>query len=333
MKGCNGTLPHTGSRSNERGSAAYSAIGVIIIVLVVVGTIIYVPWSDLLRGSKDTSFAKATSAMADKDWDKAVNFFGKAIEKKPDDPAAYLGRSRAHLQKGQLDKAMKDADKVLTIQPNNATAHGQRGIVLKLRGKLDDSYEAFSNAIKSDAKYFWALAQRADLLSRKKEQEKALADVQKALDAKPDYYDGFRLRALILTRLGKCKEAMEDFDKVSRMRPDDPWIIQDKAWFLLTCPDEKLQNPSKALELAKKASELSGGKNPLVQETLAEAYYQQGDPLKAAELQEKAVSMKKGDCPDGSCVKGMEERLHKYRMAARQEKRSDYEILSIDSVQ
>ena len=107
--------------------------------------------------------------------------------------------------------------------------------------------------------------------------------------------------------------------------------LQDKAWFLLTCPDEKLQNSSTAFELAMKAFNLSEGKEALVQETLAEAYFKQGDPLKAAEHQRKAIALQQKKCPDGSCVKDMEERLKKYELFGRQETRKEYEILPVDA--
>ena len=98
----------------------------------------------------------------------------------------------------------------------------------------------------------------------------------------------------------------------------------------MTCPDEKVQDSGKAMELARKAFDLSGGKDALVQETLAEAYYRQGDPLSAVKHQKKAIELRKTDCPDGSCVKEMLVRLKKYELAGRREKRDNYEILPLD---
>jgi len=131
--------------------------------------------------------------------------------------------------------------------------------------------------------------------------------------------------------MGKCKDASEAFKMVEKLSPNDAWSIQDYAWFLLTCPDETLQDSSKAMEWAKKALELTGGKDGLVHETVAEAYFRQGDPLKAAEHQKKAIQLGSQKCPDGSCTKEMQQRLQKYEMAARQEVRTGYEILPLDS--
>ena len=156
--------------------------------------------------------------------------------------------------------------------------------------------------------------------------------MNKVLSSKPDFVEGLRLRAWVLNRMGKCREAYEDFKNVSDLKPNDAWSIQDKAWFLLTCPDEKLQDPLQALELAKKALELPEGKDGVVYETLAEAHFRHGDPLKAIELQRKAIELGSKKCPDRSCIKEMEQRLQKYELAARPEVRIGYEILPMDSI-
>jgi hypothetical protein len=85
------------------------------------------------------------------------------------------------------------------------------------------------------------------------------------------------------------------------------------------------------MELAQKAIELSDGKDGVVLETLAEAYFRQGDALKAAEHQRKAIELGSKKCPDGSCLKEMRQRLQKYELAARPEVRTTYEFLPLDS--
>jgi tetratricopeptide (TPR) repeat protein len=317
--------------SDEKGSSVFTYLGVLVIIGAIALAVAMMPWSDFLAKKKDNSFADAAAALAKNQWSQAINLFDKTIKKSPDNPNAYIGRSRAYLRLGELDKAMEDAAKAVEIKPDSAMAHGQMGIIYKLQGKYDEALEEFQKSVELDSGYYWAHSQLADLYSRKGDQEKALDSVQKALDLKPDYVEAYRLRAWILNRAGQCKEAYQDFVKVEEMKPDDPWSLQDKAWFLLTCPDESMKDASEAMELAQKAFEMSDGTNGLVLETLAEAYFQHGDPLKAAELQEKAIALQIKECPDGSCVREMRERLKKYQMSTRKEQRTSYEILPLDS--
>jgi tetratricopeptide (TPR) repeat protein len=318
---------------SKKRAYAYSFLGFAILVTVIVATIFLFPWSHLLRQWRHSDFVSANDAMARKDWNRAVALFSKSLKANSGDAfAAYVGRSRAYVQLGNLDKALEDAEAAVEKKPLNAAAYGQRGITKKLQQKQNEALQDFGEAIKLDPGYWWAYAQRADIYSRSNEQGKALDEVNKVLSSKPDFVEGLRLRGWILNRMGKCREAYEDFKKVSELNPNDAWSMQDKAWFLLTCSDEKLQDPLQALELAKRALELSEGKDGVVYETLAEAHFRHGDPLKASELQRKAIELGSKKCPDRSCIKEMEQRLQKYELAARPEIRIRYEILPMDSI-
>ncbi|MEI7450293.1 MAG: tetratricopeptide repeat protein [Desulfomonile sp.] len=331
MKDFVGISPVVGSLGNQKGSAAYTFMGLAIIAVVIIVAIFFFPWGQVLKDKQNEDLIAANEAMAKNQWDKALTFFDKSIKSNPKDPVAYIGRSRAYLNLGNLQKAMEDAGKAVEKKADSAQAYGQRGIVLKVMKKNDESLKDFSQAIKLDPAYSWAFAQRADIYSRLQDQEKALQDATRALQSKPNFVEAYRLRAWILSRMGKCREASEDFKKIETLKPNDASFLQDKAWFLLTCPDESLQDSNKAMELAKKAMELTEGKDGIVQETLAEAYFRQGDAQKAVEHQRKAIELGSKNCPDGSCVKEMQDRLQKYEMATRQEVRNAYEILPMDS--
>lgn len=316
------------SVQNERGLTVYSFLGIAIIVLVIITTI-FLFGSQVFKQKQDADYLAGKKALADKHWEQAISLFDKSLKTNPANGPALVGRSRANMELGNLDKALQDANAAVEKEPSSQ-AYGQRGIVKKLQKKTDEAFSDFSEAIKLDPHYSWAYAQRADIYSRQKDQDKALQDINKALAAKP-FPEGYRLKAWVLNRMGKCKDASEAFKMVEKLSPNDAWSMQDKAWFLLTCPDETLQDSSKAMQLAKKALELTGGKDGLVHETLAEAYFRQGDPLKAIDHQKKAIELGSEKCPDGSCTKEMQQRLQKYEMAARQEVRTAYEILPRDS--
>lgn len=316
--------------SNQRGSSAYTFLGYAIIIVVAIAAIALYKSGDIGKGPSPDMVA-AAKAMHNKDWKQAISMYDKVLKANPTSYEALLGRSKAFVQLGNLDKAFADADAAVKAKPSSAAAFGQRGIVAKLQQKNDQARQDFTQALKLDPGFVWAYAQRADLSMKQNENEKALADVNKALQANPKFVEALRLRAWVLNRMGQCAKASEDFGKVEKLSPGDPWSVQDTAWFLLTCPDEKVQNTAKALELANKAKDLPGGKDGLIYETLAEAYFKQGDPAKSVEVQKKAIEMGSKKCPDGSCTKEMKERLQKYELAARQEVRTNYEILPLDS--
>ena len=318
---------------SKKSTLVYNFLGFAILVTVVVAAVFLFPWSHFLGQSRDSDFVSANDAMAQKDWNRAVALFSKSLKTNSSDAfAAYLGRSRAYVQLGNLDKALEDAEAAVKQKPTSALAYGQRGITKKLQQKQKEALQDFGEAIRLDPSYWWAYGQRADIYSRNNDQGKALNDVNQLLSAKPDFVEGLRLRGWILNGMGRSGEAYEDFKKASKLKPNDAWCIRDKAWFLLTCSDEKLQNPLQALELAKRAQELPEGKDGVVYETLAEALFRHGEPLKAYEVQRKAIDLGSKKCPDRSCIKEMEQRLKKYELAARPSIRMGYEILPMDSI-
>ncbi|MEW6352028.1 MAG: tetratricopeptide repeat protein [Thermodesulfobacteriota bacterium] len=319
--------------TSEKGQAVYSFLGYAILVLVVVGVFFLFPWSDTMEHKKDPGLQEAYKAISQKQWNKALGLFNKAIGSNPKSAAAYLGRARANAELGHLDKALDDVNQALNFDPKNAGSLAQRAVIFKMQGKLNEANDDLTTAIRLNGRDAWIIAQRADVLIKKGNAEEALKEINKALKLDKNSVGAYRLRALILTNLGKCKDAFEDFKKVEVLGATDAVSLQDKAWFLLTCPDETMKDPDKAMALAQKAFDLSGGKSGLVLETMAEANFRKGDALKAVELQKKAIELETKKCPDGACVAEMKERLKKYEMASRQEFRPRQEILPLGPAQ
>ena len=64
-----------------------------------------------------------------------------------------------------------------------------------------------------------------------------------------------------------------------------------------------------AMDAAKKANELSGGKDGSILDTLARAYWESGDAKKAISLQEQAIAV----APEGRMKESMKTTLEQYR--------------------
>jgi Tfp pilus assembly protein PilF len=310
----------------QRGSSAYTFFGFVILIGVIVGTLAFFPWKQAFKGAEDDSLKKANAALAKKQWKEAADLFEKSLKANPNNSHARIGMARIYVQQNDLERAMKEADLALKSAPSNADALSQKAIVFKLKGDNDKAMENFQKAV-NQAKSAWVHAHMADLYMRKQDLKKAEAEINKALNTDKNFVEALRLRAVLRTKLGKCKEASEDFGLAEQKQPNDAGALSDKAWFLLTCPDAALKNPGQAMELAQKAEAIDG-KSPLVQETIAEAFFLNNQPQEAAKRLEIALEEQRKKCPDGSCVKEMEERLKKYKLAA-DPKRDDYEILPL----
>ncbi len=70
-----------------------------------------------------------------------------------------------------------------------------------------------------------------------------------------------------------------------------------------------LRDPSEALPVAIRANELSGGDRPNILDTLALAYFRNGDPDRALKTQRTALALLADSAPDRSVY---EERIAEY---------------------
>ncbi len=82
---------------------------------------------------------------------------------------------------------------------------------------------------------------------------------------------------------------------VRASRSGNPWAMNDLAWFLSTCPDDKFHDPETAVELAKLAvkevAEESGEQPHEMVDTLAASMARSGDYLGAVLWQKKALTL------------------------------------------
>jgi tetratricopeptide (TPR) repeat protein len=96
---------------------------------------------------------------------------------------------------------------------------------------------------------------------------------------------GFALRDM-----GNADGAVAAFQEAVRLDPKFPHALNSLAWLLAVGPDD-LRDGKRAVELATRACELTDWKNARFIDTLAAAYAEAGDYVKAGEYQEKALDV------------------------------------------
>lgn len=92
----------------------------------------------------------------------------------------------------------------------------------------------------------------------------------------------------------------------------------DLAWFYATCKDQSLRNPGAALDYAQKAvSDTEDYPVPAYVDTLAEAYYVNGQYRKAVDTETHAIALLPRSTPAGK-RKEYEKSLEKYQTALKE---------------
>jgi Zn-dependent protease with chaperone function len=97
--------------------------------------------------------------------------------------------------------------------------------------------------------------------------------LEREVEKNPDNPSFYSALGQLYYQEEKWKEAKEAFENSIQLKYRQPEVLNNLAWLLLKCPDEKLLDPKRALKLAEDAVALN--KDSVYSlDTLAEAYFQ-----------------------------------------------------------
>jgi thiol-disulfide isomerase/thioredoxin len=143
------------------------------------------------------------------------------------------------------------------------------------------------------------LMAKVNPLYQKKQFAEAVTVLDDAVASDPDIESATAsMKLAILQRLGKTEEQAGYITKlVSGAFKDDTQNLNQMAWQIVD-PDAR-QKPTPllaaaAVKAALRADELTKGKDAAITDTLAAAYFANGDAAKAVQTQERAITLAKG---------------------------------------
>jgi Flp pilus assembly protein TadD len=94
-----------------------------------------------------------------------------------------------------------------------------------------------------------------------------------------------------LRKQGKVKEAMSEYEQALNIAPEDSAALNNLAWILATYSDASMRDGARAVTLATRAVQVSGGRNPSFVRTLAAAHAEVGQFAEAAGTAEVAKEL------------------------------------------
>jgi superkiller protein 3 len=229
--------------------------------------------------------------------DEAIIQYQKTLQITPNYTADYVyacyNLGNALLKKGRVDEAITQYQKTLQITPNYAEAHDDLGNALFEKGRVDEAITHFQTALQIKPDNAKAHNNLGLALLQKGRVDEAIAQHQAALQIKPDYAEAYNNLGNALFQKRRVDEAITQYQKALEIRPDYVGAHNNLAWVLATAPQASLRNGIKAVELAQRANQLTGGENPVILHTLAAAYAEVGRFSDAMQSAQKAIELAK----------------------------------------
>jgi protein O-mannosyl-transferase len=226
--------------------------------------------------------------------DDAISEYERALDINPNYSDAHYNLGFAFQQKGQFADAVMQYERAIEIEPDNFEAHNNLGNILMLAGKLDESIVEYQKALNLNPNEVEAHSNLGNVLSQKGRYSEAIQEYQKALVLEPEYAEIHYNLGLLLSRQGQLAGAIKEYQATIQEKPTMPEPYNNLAYILSTSPKNELRNGAQALDLAKRANMLTGGRKPEFLRTLAAAYAEVNRFDAATEIATQAVQLTDG---------------------------------------
>src|SRR5262249_3569368 len=202
---------------------------------------------------------------------------------------AALGRTR------HLDEALAHLHTALELNPQLARAHFNLGNVLLQLGEIDQALENYEMELRLQPNFPEGHNNLANALFRKGNLDAAFLHLETALRLNPNYPEAHNNLGIALSQKGQMREAIAEWNKTLATQPDNLEAQCNLAWVYATFPDSSVRNGPKALELAERALQLSGGKNAKIWRLFAAAHAEVGQFNEAIKAAESARALAEAD--------------------------------------
>jgi len=225
-------------------------------------------------------------------WQNSLSLFGETLKHTKNNFIAHCNYGLALYYQGNYKEAKEHFLDAIRIFPKFIEARLNLGMTLEKENDFEGAYEQYRIVIsqRQDLPFAWKSLAKAAMQIGKTEE--AMQAVLKAIELNPDSdAELYFIAGYLASSLSKPAEAITYYRKSLELNPSQPIVLNNLAWLLATLPDDNLRNGNEAVALAHKANELTGGKNIIINGTLAAAYAETGNFEKAVETARKAIEL------------------------------------------
>jgi Tfp pilus assembly protein PilF len=230
-------------------------------------------------------------------WKNSETLWNHALAVTGENDVAHNNLGFLFLRRGELDKAISEFQTALNIRSRNTQSHyslgaaliqSNLGNALARNQRWDAAVDHLQEAVRLRPDYADAYFNLGSVLFQQGKIDQAIAQWQKTLTINPRDSEAHRNVADAFRKQGKVKEAVSEYEQALNIAPEDSAALNNLAWILATSSDASMRDGARAVTLASKAVQVTGGRNPSFVRTLAAAQAETGQFAEAAATAEAA---------------------------------------------
>ena len=229
---------------------------------------------------------EGNACFNNKEYEKALEAYAKALELDPEYVYAYNGRGNAYKALGEYEKAVSDYDRALELDPEHVNAYNGRGNTYQALGEYEKAVSDYDRVLELDPEYVHAYNGRGNTYQALGEYEKAVSDYDKAIGLDPEYVIGYYNRGNAYQAVGKYEEALADYSKALELDPKYEYAYNNRGNTY-----DSMGDYEKAIEDYTQAIQINPGE-ALYYQNRAKTYRKLGDAEKAEADEQKAKEIK-----------------------------------------
>lgn len=233
-------------------------------------------------------------------------------------PHFKLGEVLAN--RGKNEEAVEHLRASLRIQPENADALTLLGVVLRRLGRIDEALEAFRQASQIKPVSPRTHRRYAEALHDAGNATEAMYHYRLAIEKDPSFRAAVRAEqgaqrlhgsAIALLQQREYAAAVDTLRAAFIVAPENLAVTSDLAWILGTCPDDAVRDGAEAVRLSEMVRDSAKQETPMLLDTLAAAYAEQGRFDDAVTAADRAIELARQSGAD-NLAKEIEKRRDLY---------------------
>ena len=203
---------------------------------------------------------------------EAVEHYQAALRIDPASAETYNNLGNAMVALERTSEAIEHFERAVQIKPGSARALYNLGNTLAQVGRLTEAVKRYEDAVRAEPDYAEAHNNWGAALLRLDRVSDAIEQFRAAIRSQPESPGAQLNLVMMLAQTGKLREAIEQGRKAVVLLPQDVTIHRLVAGLMASHERAEGGDPMQAVELAERACQLTGRRDPGCLDTLAAAY-------------------------------------------------------------